>query len=62
MFVFVSFVFVCFGVAIVMVVIAVLVALVVLNSRVPDQNGVSLQYIMLEIHHSGREPSKFGLF
>ena len=27
------------------------------NSRVPDQNGVSLLYIMLEIHHSGREPS-----
>ena len=26
-------------------------------SRVSDQNGVSLQYIMLEIHHSGREPS-----
>ena len=26
-------------------------------SRVPNQNGVSLQYIMLEIHHSGREPS-----
>ena len=25
-------------------------------SRVPDQNGVSLLYIMLEIHHSGREP------
>ena len=26
-------------------------------SRVPDQNGVSLLYVMLEIHHSGREPS-----
>ena len=26
-------------------------------SRVPDQNGVSLLYIILEIHHSGREPS-----
>ena len=25
--------------------------------RVPDQNGVSLLCIMLEIHHSGREPS-----
>ena len=25
-------------------------------SRVPDQNGVSLLYIMLEVHHSGREP------
>ena len=28
------------------------------KSRVPDHNGVSLPYIMLEIHHSGREPSK----
>ena len=26
-------------------------------SRVPDQNGLSLLYIMLEIHHSGRELS-----
>ena len=26
-------------------------------SRVSDQNGVSLLYIMLEMHHSGREPS-----
>ena len=26
-------------------------------TRIPDQNGVSLLYIMLEIHHSGREPS-----
>ena len=26
-------------------------------SRVSDQNGVSLLYIMLEIHHSGWEPS-----
>ena len=26
-------------------------------SRVPDQNGGSLLYIMLEIRHSGREPS-----
>ena len=25
-------------------------------SRVSDQNGVSLLYIMLEIHHSGQEP------
>ena len=25
-------------------------------SRVSDQNGVSLLYIVLEIHHSGREP------
>ena len=24
--------------------------------RVSDQNGVSLLYIMHEIHHSGREP------
>ena len=26
-------------------------------SRVSGQNGESLLYIMLEIHHSGREPS-----
>ena len=26
-------------------------------TRVSDQNGVSLLYIMLEIHHSGQEPS-----
>ena len=26
-------------------------------SRVSDQSGVSLVYIKLEIHHSGREPS-----
>ena len=25
--------------------------------RVSDQNGISLLYIMLKIHHSGREPS-----
>ena len=29
----------------------------VTSSRVSDQNGVSPLYIMLEIHHSGREPS-----
>ena len=29
-------------------------------SRVFDQNGVSLLYIMLEIHHSGREPSIYS--
>ena len=28
-------------------------------SRVSNKNGVSLLYIMLEIHHSGREPSIF---
>ena len=28
-----------------------------INLRVPNQNGVSLLYIMLEIHHSGQEPS-----
>ena len=28
------------------------------KSRVSDENGVSLLYIMLEIHHSGREPWK----
>ena len=26
-------------------------------SRVADQNDISLLHIMLEIHHSGREPS-----
>ena len=26
-------------------------------SRVSDQNGVSLLSVMLEIHHSGRDPS-----
>ena len=29
-------------------------------SRVLDQNGVSLLYIMLEIHHAGQEPSICG--
>ena len=29
--------------------------------RVPGQNGVSLLYTVLEIHHSGREPSICGL-
>ena len=28
-------------------------------SRVSDQNGVSPLYIMLEIHHVGREPSNY---
>ena len=27
------------------------------NSRVSDQNGISLLHIILEIHHYGREPS-----
>ena len=31
------------------------------KSRVPDQNGVYLLYIMLEIPHSGREPSKLKM-
>ena len=32
--------------------------LIIINiTRVPDQNGVSLLYIMLEIHHSDQEPS-----
>ena len=34
----------------------------VYNSRVSDQNGVSLLYVMLEIHHSGWEPSICLLF
>ena len=29
---------------------------------VSDQNGVSVLYIMLEIHHSGREPSICPMF
>ena len=33
-----------------------------IKSRVSDQNGVSLLYIMLKIHHSGREPSKLSSF
>ena len=32
------------------------------NLKVSDQNGISLLYIMLEIHHSGREPSKYPVF
>ena len=32
--------------------------LLVSQSRVSDQNGVSLLYIMLVIHHSGWEPSQ----
>ena len=31
-------------------------------SRVPDQNGVSLLYIMLEIYHSGLEPLIYSNF
>ena len=30
-------------------------------SRIPDQNGVSLLYIMLDIHHSGQGPSNILL-
>ena len=30
-------------------------------SKVPDQNGVSLLYIMLEIHHYGPEPLIFDI-
>ena len=32
------------------------------KSSVSDQNGVSPLYIMLEIHHSGQEPSKCKRF
>ena len=28
------------------------------GAKVSNQNVISLLYIMLEIHHSGREPSK----
>ena len=31
------------------------------NSRVSDQKSVSPLYIMLEIHHSGLQPSKYSL-
>ena len=34
-------------------------AKVKLNIEGSDQNGLSLIYIMLEIHHTGREPSIF---
>ena len=30
-------------------------------TRVSNQNGVSLLYIVLEIYHSGREPSMYSL-
>ena len=30
-------------------------------SSVSNQNGVFLLYIMLEIHHSGQEPSNYGV-
>ena len=33
-----------------------------INSKVSDQNGISLLYIILAIHHSGREPSKCCIF
>ena len=32
-----------------------------LISRVSDQNGAFLLYIMLEMHHSGREPLIFNV-
>ena len=32
---------------------------IIIFLRVPNQNGISLLYIMLEIHHSGREPSNY---
>ena len=28
--------------------------------RVSDQNGISLLYILIEIHHSGREPLTYS--
>ena len=31
-------------------------------SRVPNQNDVSLLYVVFEIHHSGREPSICSLY
>ena len=38
------------------------VGLFVYLSRVSNQNGVSLLYIMLEMHHSCREPSNYYFF
>ena len=32
------------------------------KSRVPDQNGVSQAWFIVEIHHSGQKPSKWSLF
>ena len=32
------------------------------KSRVPDQSAVSQAWYIVEIHHSGRAPSKFNLF
>ena len=37
---------------------AVIKTMLLIQSRVTDQNGVSLLYIMLEIHQSGWEPSQ----
>ena len=31
------------------------------KSRVPDQNGVSQAWYIVEIHHSGRKPSKYEI-
>ena len=31
-----------------------------IKSRVYDQNGVSLQWYIVEIHHSGQKPSKYN--
>ena len=36
--------------------------LVVFISRVPDQNGISQLYNMLEMYHSGPEPSVWNMF
>ena len=51
-----SYLFIFLKVVAVVVLLAVR-SIFVYISRVSDQNGVSLLYIMLEIHHSGRETS-----
>ena len=37
----------------------VAVLIVVVFTRIQDQNGISQLYDMLEIHHSGSEPSNY---
>ena len=38
----------------------IIIIIIKTKSRVSDQNGVSLLYIMLEIHHSGLQTEGFG--
>ena len=39
------------------IMLVIIVIIIIFISRVSDQNGVSLLYIMLKIHHFGWEPS-----